>query len=156
MIFALSLLNFQKILRRYGSNIFSSPFIAELSWKYLYHLKYLILFSGVCYLRTLGLSHITNFKIPRMSPFSLILACKLDKSYLRLLILNQSVQLLSFIWLYATPWTTAHQASLSITNSRTRVYSNSCPLSHWCHPTISSSVVPFSSCPQSFAASGSF
>ena len=38
----------------------------------------------------------------------------------------------------------------------TRVYSNSCPLSRWCHPTISSSVVPFSSCPQSFPASGSF
>ena len=37
-----------------------------------------------------------------------------------------------------------------------RAYSNSCPLSRWCHPTISSSVVPFSSCPQSFPASGSF
>ena len=36
-----------------------------------------------------------------------------------------------------------------------RVYSNSCPLSQWCHPTISSSVVPFSF-PQSFPASGSF
>ena len=36
------------------------------------------------------------------------------------------------------------------------IYSNSCPLSRWCHPTISSSVVPFSSCPQSFPASGSF
>ena len=36
------------------------------------------------------------------------------------------------------------------------VYSNSCPLSGWCHPTISSSVVPFSSCPQSSPASGSF
>ena len=34
--------------------------------------------------------------------------------------------------------------------------SNSCPLSRWCHPTISSSVVPFSSCPQSSPASGSF
>ena len=34
--------------------------------------------------------------------------------------------------------------------------SNSCPSSRWCHPTISSSVVPFSSCPQSFPASGSF
>ena len=32
------------------------------------------------------------------------------------------------------------------------VFSNSCPLSRWCHPTISSSVVPFSSCPQSFPA----
>ena len=36
------------------------------------------------------------------------------------------------------------------------VHSNSCPLSRWCHPTISSSVIPFSSCPQSFPASGSF
>ena len=35
-------------------------------------------------------------------------------------------------------------------------YSNSCPLSQWCHPTISSSVIPFSSCPQSFSESGSF
>ena len=36
------------------------------------------------------------------------------------------------------------------------VYSNSCPSSRWCHPAISSSVVPFSSCPKSFPASGSF
>ena len=36
------------------------------------------------------------------------------------------------------------------------VYSNSCPSSQWCHPAISSSVVPFSSCPQSFPSSGSF
>ena len=47
-----------------------------------------------------------------------------------------SVQLLSPVWLFATPWTAARQASLSITNSR--VYSNSCSLSRWCHPTISS------------------
>ena len=36
------------------------------------------------------------------------------------------------------------------------VHPNPCPFSQWCHPTISSSVVPFSSCPQSFPASGSF
>ena len=36
------------------------------------------------------------------------------------------------------------------------VYSNSCPLSQWCHPTISSTVIPFSSYPQSFPAPGSF
>ena len=36
------------------------------------------------------------------------------------------------------------------------VHPNSCPLSRWCHPTISASVIPFSSCPQSFPASGSF
>ena len=35
-------------------------------------------------------------------------------------------------------------------------YSNSCPLSQWCHTTISSSVIPFSSCPQSLPASGTF
>ena len=35
-------------------------------------------------------------------------------------------------------------------------YSNSCPLSQWCHPTIQSTVIPFSSCVQSFPASGSF
>ena len=53
-----------------------------------------------------------------------------------------------------TSWTTARQASLSI--STPGIYSNSCPLSWWCHPTISSSVVPFSSSPQSLWASGSF
>ena len=37
-----------------------------------------------------------------------------------------------------------------------RVHPNPCPLCRWCHPTISFSVVPFSSCPQSFPASGSF
>ena len=37
-----------------------------------------------------------------------------------------------------------------------RVHPNSCPLSQWCHPTISSSVIPFSSCPQSFPTPGSF
>ena len=37
-----------------------------------------------------------------------------------------------------------------------RVHSNSCPLIWWCHPTISSSVIPFSSCLRSFPASGSF
>ena len=37
-----------------------------------------------------------------------------------------------------------------------RAYSNSCPSRWWCHPTISSSVIPFSSCPQSFLAAGSF
>ena len=36
------------------------------------------------------------------------------------------------------------------------VYPNSCPLSRWCHPTVSSSMVPFSSCPLSFPASESF
>ena len=55
---------------------------------------------------------------------------------------------------FVTPWTAAHKASLSITNSRSPP--KPCPLGQWCHPTISSSVVPFSSYPQSFPVSGSF
>jgi len=65
-----------------------------------------------------------------------------------------SVQSLSSVRLVATPWTAACQASLSITNCRS--LPNPCPLSQWCYPTISSSVVPFCSCLQSFPASGSF
>ena len=68
--------------------------------------------------------------------------------------LVSSVQSLSHVQLFATSWTAAHQASLSITNSQSLL--NSCPLSWWCHRTISSSVVPFSSYSQSFPASGSF
>ena len=47
-------------------------------------------------------------------------------------------------------------ARLPCPSPSSRVCSNSCPLSQWCHPTISSSVTPCSSCPQSFPASGSF
>ena len=65
-----------------------------------------------------------------------------------------SVQLLSHVQLSATPWTAARQASLSITNSWSLL--NSCPLSQWSHPTISSSVIPFSFCLQSFPASRPF
>ena len=65
-----------------------------------------------------------------------------------------SVQSLSPVRLFATPWIAAHQASLSITTPG--VHSDSCPSSRWCPPAISSSVVPFSSCPQSLPASESF
>ena len=61
-----------------------------------------------------------------------------------------TVQSLSCVRLFVTPWIAARQASLSIT------YSDSRSSSQWCHPAISSSVVPFSSCPQSLPASGSF
>ena len=66
----------------------------------------------------------------------------------------QSVQLLNCVQLFATPWTAARQAACP--SPTPRVYSNSCPLSQWCHPTISSSVIPFFSCLRSFPASGSF
>ena len=66
-----------------------------------------------------------------------------------------SVQLLSGVQLYVTPWTIQH-ARLPCQSPSPRVYANTCPLSRWCHPIIWSSVVPFSSCLQSFPASGSF
>ena len=49
-----------------------------------------------------------------------------------------------------------HYARLPCPSLSSRVCSNSCPLSRWCHPTISCSVILFSSCPPSFSASGSF
>ena len=60
----------------------------------------------------------------------------------------------SHVPLFATPWAATCQAFLSFTVS-TGAFSNSYPLSPWCHPTLSTSVVS-SSCPQSFPASGSF
>ena len=64
------------------------------------------------------------------------------------------VQLLSHVQLFLTPWTAAHQNSLSFTISWSLLILMS--TEQWCHPTISSSVIPFSSCPQFFPASGSF
>ena len=66
-----------------------------------------------------------------------------------------SVQSLSLVQLFATPWIAACQASLSITNSWS-VLKLICQSSRWGHPAILSSVVPFSSRPQSLPASGSF
>ena len=77
-----------------------------------------------------------------------------DLQNLTWMCISQSVQLLSCVQFFATPWTTARQSSLSITNSQS--YPNSCPLSQWCHLTMLSFVVFFSSCLQSFPASGSF
>ena len=61
---------------------------------------------------------------------------------------TSSVQLLSYIWLFVTPWHSAQQTASPTPGA----CSNSCPSSRWCHPTISSSVIPFSSCLQSFPA----
>ena len=72
------------------------------------------------------------------------------------------------VWLWLLPFSSVAQlhltlrphgpqhAKLPCPSPTPRVYSNSCPLSWWCHPTISSSVLPFSSRLQSFPASGKF
>ena len=65
-----------------------------------------------------------------------------------------SVQLLSRVQLFATPW--LQHTRPPCPSPTPTAYSNSCPLNRWCHPTISSSVIPFSSHLQSFPASGSF
>ena len=70
-----------------------------------------------------------------------------------MLLLLFVVQSLSCFQLFETPWTAAQQASPSLLSPG--VCSNSCPLSQWSHPTISSSVALFYF-PQSFLASGSF
>ena len=67
---------------------------------------------------------------------------------------SSSVQLLSHVRLFATPWTAACRPPCP--SPTPRAYSNSCPSSWWCHPTISSSVILFSSHLQSFLASGLF
>ena len=66
-----------------------------------------------------------------------------------------SVQSLSRVRLFVTPWIAARPASLSITISRSSLKLKR-PSSRWCRPAISSSVVPFSSHLQSFPASASF
>ena len=60
-------------------------------------------------------------------------------------------QNLSFVWLFVTHG--LHHGRLPCPSPSPRACSNSCPLSRWCHPTVSSSVAPFS-CPQSLPASG--
>ena len=65
-----------------------------------------------------------------------------------------SVQSLSRVQRFVTPWTAACQASCP--SPTPGACSQSCPSSRWCHSTISSSVIPFSSHLQSFPASGSF
>ena len=80
--------------------------------------------------------------------------CRFHRKRNQTMLLPDSVQSLSRVRLSATPWTTACQVSCP--SPTPRVYPNSCPLSQWCHLTISSSVIPFSSCFQSFPTSGSF
>ena len=65
-----------------------------------------------------------------------------------------SVQSLSDVRLFATPWITHARPPCS--SPTPGVHPDSRPLSQWCHPAMSSSVVPFSSCPQALPASESF
>ena len=99
-------------------------------------------------------SSVTPFSCPRFFPgsgsFQLVSSMHQVAKVLKL----SSVQPLSRVQLL---WTHGLQHSRSpCPSSAPGVYPNSCPLSQWCHSTISSSVIPFSSCFQSFPASESF
>ena len=74
--------------------------------------------------------------------------------YFWILYLFSSVRSISHVQLFGIPWTAARQTSLSITNFLSLLKFMS--IESWCHPTISSSVAPLSSCLQSFPASTSF
>ena len=79
-------------------------------------------------------------------------ACIAFLSYLLMLLFVNvitSVQSLSHVWLFATQWTAARQPPCP--SPTPRLYSNSCPLSQWCYPVISSSVFPFFLLPSIFS-----
>ena len=99
-----------------------------------------------------------------MHPHNSFSSCKIESLYL----LNNTSQ-----FLLPRPWFSSVQFTCSVVSDSSwphglqharipcpsptpGAYSDSCALSWWCHPTMSSSVVPFSSCLQSFPASGSF
>ena len=79
---------------------------------------------------------------------------KLYRSSFYMLLKFSSVQLLNCVQLWNSM--DLQHARLPCPSPTPGAYSNSCPLSWWCHPTILSSVIPFSSRLQSFSASGSF
>ena len=84
---------------------------------------------------------------PRFNPWAMKIVWRREVQF-------SSVQSLSRVRLFATLWIAARQPPCP--SPTPGVHANSCPSSQWCHPAISSSVVPFSSCPQSLPASGSF
>ena len=88
-----------------------------------------------------------------LSSFTLIKSL-FSSSSLSVIRMVSSVQSHSHIWLFVTPW--LQHTRLSCPSPTPGALSNSCPWSLCCHPTISSSVIPFSSYLQSFPASGSF
>ena len=97
---------------------------------------------------------------PRNGYITLLFSCSKEITELVLLCpsgfkwLFNLVQSLSHVQHFVTPWTAAHR--LPCPSPSPGVCSNSCILNQWCHPTILSSVIPFSSYLQSFPASGSF
>ena len=115
----------------WAGDLFQENFVCGLRGRILHGLP----LTGIPLLSMKSLLHSSPLKLKNLKTFS-------------------SVQSLSCVRLFATPWTL--HARPPCPSPTTIAYSNSCPLSLGCPPTISFSVVPFSSCLQSFPASGSF
>ena len=118
---------------------------------------------------TLGYMCLFRFWFPQSLCLDVVLLCHTVTfqiylfSYTVVSVFSHPIQSLSHVQLLETPWTAACQASLSVTKQHIKTHvhesmscSNSYPLSQWWHPTISSSVIPFSYHLQSFPALGSF
>ena len=97
-----------------------------------------------------------NLSSPTVITFSHPLELIMQSCHAYLSSRRASVQFSRSVMSYSLQPHGLQQARPPCPSPTPRVYSNSCPLSRWCHPTISSSVVPFSSSPQSFPASGAF
>ena len=94
----------------------------------------------ILYLKSLGISKIISILYLRIGKFSLLASVQFSRSAVSNSLRPHELQ-------HARP---------PCPSPTPGVHSDSCPLSRWCHPAISSSVVPFSSCPQSLPASESF
>ena len=123
-------------------------------WNVLKHVIVYFLFKSICaffhtgyfLLQTLTCQVTLTLKIYLYTPIHLHIyyKCKVDSS----------VQPLSHVQLFATPWIAVCQAPYSSPDPG--AYSNSCLSNQWCHPIISSSIIHLSSCLHSFPALGSF
>ena len=98
--------------------------------------------------------HMISLLSAYISNFSNIRQWKIALTEKSIAVSIVAVQSPSRVRLFATPWTAACWTSLSLTISRN--YPSSCPLNRWSHPTISSSVISFSSCLQTFPEIGPF
>ena len=107
---------------------------------------------GLWYLKISTKLYITNYKSDESLPLNISkwMFKMTNTADMQLLLFSRWVMLGS-LWPHGL-----QHARLTYPSPSPRACSKSCPLSQWCHPTISSSVIPFSSCLQSFPASGSF
>ena len=106
-----------------------------------------------CSLKVLLFIHYLKKKRQQLSgdtSHSLTLSLPKHRKYIQFSSVAQSCLTLCDLMDCSTPGFTGHHQLIP------EAYFKSCPVSQWCHPTISSSVVPFSFCLQSFSASGSF